>query len=132
MIFLVSCVRPLVSHVRPCGHEFFSCPCFLVLICNVVVQLFFGVLSKMPCATAVNDFLGVLCATIGVSCSTKCSTMWTRIFLVLIFNVTAIWCPMLRPHGFVGLISDVHKTIYTNRYRRDPTLILLFCTVIEK
>ena len=35
----------------------------------------FGVLSIMPCATAVNDFLGVLCATFGVSCSTKCSTM---------------------------------------------------------
>ena len=27
----------------------------------------FGVLSIMPCATAVNDFLGVPCATIGVS-----------------------------------------------------------------
>ena len=26
----------------------------------------------MPCAIAVNYFLGVLCATIGVSCSTKC------------------------------------------------------------
>ena len=40
-------------------------------------QMFFGVLSIMPCATAVDDFLGVLCATFGVSCS----TMWTRIFL---------------------------------------------------
>ena len=39
--------------------------------------MFFGVLSIMLCATAVNDFLGVLCATFGVSCSTKCSTMWT-------------------------------------------------------
>ena len=35
----------------------------------------FGVLAIMPCATAVSDFLGVLCATIGVSCSTKCLTM---------------------------------------------------------
>ena len=34
LIFLVSCVRPLVSHVRPCGHEIFSCPYFLVLIFN--------------------------------------------------------------------------------------------------
>ena len=64
-------------------------------------QIFFGVLSIMPCATAVNDFLGVLCATFGVSCSTKCSTMWTRFFfpycLVFIFNVMTISCPMLRP-----------------------------------
>ena len=39
MIFLVSCVRPLVSHVRPnvrpCGHDIFSCPYFLVYIFNV-------------------------------------------------------------------------------------------------
>ena len=42
-------------------------------------QRFFGVLSIMPCAITVNDFLDVLCATIGVSCSTKCSTMWTRV-----------------------------------------------------
>ena len=37
--FIVFCVRPLVSHVRPnvrpCGHEIFSCPYFLVLIFNV-------------------------------------------------------------------------------------------------
>ena len=38
---------------------------------NTGHQMFFGVLSIMPCATAVNDFLGVLCATFGVSCSTK-------------------------------------------------------------
>ena len=29
-------------------------------------QMFFGVLSIMSCATAVNDLLGVLCETIGV------------------------------------------------------------------
>ena len=34
--------------------------------------MFFSVPSIMSCATALNDFLGVLCATIGVSCSTKC------------------------------------------------------------
>ena len=39
--------------------------------------MFLGVLSIMSCAIAVNDF-GVLCATIGVSCSIRCSTMWTR------------------------------------------------------
>ena len=32
----------------------------------------FGVLSKMQYATVVNDFHGVLCATISVSCLTKC------------------------------------------------------------
>ena len=31
---------------------------------NTGHQMFFGVLSIMPCATAVNDFLGVLCATL--------------------------------------------------------------------
>ena len=64
--------------------------------------MFFGVLSIMPCATAVNDFLGVLCATFGVSWSTKCSNIWTRIFFVYLLssidlNVKTISCPMLRP-----------------------------------
>ena len=45
---------------------------------NIGHQMFFGVLSIMPCATAVNDFLGVLCATFGVSCSTKYLTIWTQ------------------------------------------------------
>ena len=58
IIFLVSCVRPLVSHVRSnvraCGHEFFSCPYFLVLI----------------------------------------------------FNVTTIWCPMLRPLSCLTMFCD--------------------------
>ena len=44
--------------------------CFLERA-NIGHQMFFGVLSIMPCATAVSDFLGVLCAT-------KCSTMWTQ------------------------------------------------------
>ena len=69
-------------------------------------QMFFGVLSIMPCTTAVNDFLGVLCATFGVSCS----TMWTRnffvSFLVLNFNVTTISCPMLRPLSCLTMFCD--------------------------
>ena len=74
-------------------------------------QMFFGVLSIMPCATAVNDFLGVLCATFGVSCSTKCSTMWTRNFFVSLlssidFNVTTISCPMLRPLSCLTMFCD--------------------------
>ena len=73
----------------------------------------FGVLSIMPCATAVNDFLGVLCATFDVSCSTKCSTMWTRIFFMSLlssidFNVTTISCPMLRPLSCLTMFCD-HK-----------------------
>ena len=55
-------------------------------------QMFFGVLSIMPCATAVNDFLGVLCATFGVSCSTKCSTMWTRKFFVSLLSSIDFQC----------------------------------------
>ena len=67
-------------------------------------QMFFGVLSIMPCATAVNDFL-------GVSCSTKYSTMWTRIFFVSLlssidFNVTTISCPMLRPLSCLTMFCD--------------------------
>ena len=55
----------------------------------------FGVLSIMPCATAVDDFLGVLCATFGIdSCSTKCSAMWTRnFFRVLTFTPRAVFIP---------------------------------------
>ena len=55
-------------------------------------QMFFGALSIMPCATAVNDFLGVLCATFGVSCSTKCSTMWTRNFFVSLLSGIDFQC----------------------------------------
>ena len=54
--------------------------------------MLFGVLSIMPCATAVNDFLGVLCATFGVSCSTKCSTMWTRNFFVSLLSSIDFQC----------------------------------------
>ena len=47
-------------------------------------QMFFSVLSILPCATAVNDLLGVLCATICVSCS----TMWTQIvFMSLLSSI---------------------------------------------
>ena len=74
-------------------------------------QMFFGVLSIMPYATAVNDFLGVLCATFGVSCSTKCSPMWTRNFFVSLlcsihFNVTTISCPVLRPLSCLTMVCD--------------------------
>ena len=55
-------------------------------------QMFFVVLSIMPCATAVNDFLGVLCATFGVSCSTKCSTMWIQIFFVSLLSSIDFQC----------------------------------------
>ena len=48
--------------------------------------MLFGVLSIMPCVTAVNDYLGVLCATFGVSCSTKCFTMWTRNCIVSLLS----------------------------------------------
>ena len=58
-------------------------------------QMFFGVLSKMPCATAVNDLFGVLCATFGVSCSTECTTMWTETF-------------------FVSLLSSIHFQCYNH------------------
>ena len=54
-------------------------------------QMFFGVLSIMPCATAVNNFLGVLCATFGVSCSTKCST-WTQIFFLSLLSSIDFQC----------------------------------------
>ena len=74
-------------------------------------QMFFCVLSIMLCATAVNDFLGVLCATFGVSCSTKCSTMWAQIFFVSLLssidlNVTTISCPMLRPLSCLTMFCD--------------------------
>ena len=55
-------------------------------------QMFFGVLSIMLCATAVDDFFGVLCATICVSCSTKYSTMWTRNFFVSSLSIIDFQC----------------------------------------
>ena len=79
--------------------------------------MLFGVLPKMPCATAVNDFLGVLCATFGVSCS----TMWTRNFFVSLLSSEDFQCydhfrvsqcfVIITFHWFVGLISNFHKTI---------------------
>ena len=89
-------------------------------------QTFFGVLLIMSCATAVNDFLGVLCANFGVSCSTKCSTMWTRNFFVSLLSsndfqcydhfvsyvtttsVSHNVCDHIF-HWFVGLIFNFHK-----------------------
>ena len=59
---------------------------------NRGLQIFLGVLSIMPCATAVNNFLGVLCATFGVSCSTKCSTIWTRNFFVSLLSSIDFQC----------------------------------------
>ena len=55
-------------------------------------HMFFGVLSIMPCATAVNNFLGVLCAAIGVSSSAKCSIMWTRNFFVSLLSSIDFQC----------------------------------------
>ena len=93
------------------------------------MEMFFGVLSIMPCATAVNDFLGVLCATFGVSCSTKCSTMWTRIFFVSLlssidFNVTTISCPMLRPLSCLTMFCDHNFSLvcrFTQNYLNMDT-----------
>ena len=59
---------------------------------NIGHQMFFVVLSILPCATAVNDFLGVLCATFGVSCSTKCSTMWTQNCFVSLLSSIDFQC----------------------------------------
>ena len=83
--------------------------------------MFSGVLLIMPCATAVNDFLGVLCATFGVSCLTKCLTMWTRNFFVSLLSSIHFQCydhfrvsqcfVIITFHWFVGLISNFHKTI---------------------
>ena len=63
-------------------------------------QMFFGVLSIMPCATAVNNFLGVPCAVRPNVQSCGHEFFLCLYFLVLIFNVMTIWCPsnsMLRP-----------------------------------
>ena len=82
----------------------------------------FGALSIMSCATAVNDFLGVLCATIGVSCSNKCSTMWTRIVSVsLLSSINFLcydhWCPMLRPLSCVTIFFCDHNFSLICRFR---------------
>ena len=55
-------------------------------------QICFGVLSIMPRSTAMNDFLGVLCATFGGLCSTECSTMWTRNFFVSLLSSIDFQC----------------------------------------
>ena len=88
--------------------------------------MFLSVLSIMPCATAVNDFLGVLCATFGVSFSTKCSIVSLlsiidfqfsifnlRPFRVLCYDHSRVsQCfVIITIHWFVGLISNFHKTI---------------------
>ena len=95
--------------------------------------MFFGVLPIMTCATAINDFLGVLCVTIGgcslvspVSLSllatvtvtltdnhTQCMVVDVRppgheivsypYFLVLIFT---IWCPTLRTLSCLTMFCD--------------------------
>ena len=71
--------------------------------------MFSGVLSIMPCATAVNNFLGVLCATFGVSCSTKCSTMWTLNFFVSLLSSIIIIIYSLKT-------PQVRKTYYIVYY----------------
>ena len=69
--------------------------------------MFFGVLPIMPCATAVNDFLDVLCATFGVSCSTECSTMWTKIFFVSLLSSIDFQC-------YDNFVSYVTTTFVSN------------------
>ena len=54
IIFLVSCVRPLVSHVRPCGHGIISCPYSLVLIFNVTI-ISCSMLRPLSCLTMFCD-----------------------------------------------------------------------------
>ena len=68
----------------------------------------FGVLSIMP-----NDFFGVLCATFGVSCLPKCSTMWTRHFFVSLLPSIYFQCydhfvyrTMLRPLSCLTMFCD--------------------------
>ena len=66
--------------------------------------IFIGVISIMPCATAVYDFLGVMCATIGVSCS----TMRTQIFFVTLLSSI---CPMLRPLSCLTMLSGYNYSL---------------------
>ena len=70
--------------------------------------MLFGVRSIKPCATAVKEFLGVMCWTIGVSCLTKCSNMWTLIFLLssIDFQCYYHWCPMLQPLLCLAMFCD--------------------------
>ena len=42
--------------------------CVFGTVAQGTPQMLFGVLSIRPCATTVNDFLGVVCAIVGVSC----------------------------------------------------------------
>ena len=55
-------------------------------------QIVSGFCSIMPCATTVNDFFDVLCATFDVSCSTKCSIMWTQNFVVSLLSSIDFQC----------------------------------------
>ena len=75
--------------------------------------MFFGVLSIMSCATAVNDFLGVLCATFFSRPYFLVSISMLRQFRVLCydhFRVSQCFV-MITFHWFVGLITNFHETI---------------------
>ena len=84
----------------------------------------FGVLSIMPCATAVNDFLGVSCVRPLVShvrpnvrpCGHEIFSC--PYFLVLLFNVTTISCPMLRPLSCLTMFCD-HNFSLVCRFNRQ-------------
>ena len=69
----------------------------------------FGVLSIMPCATAVNDFLGVRPLVSHVRPNVRpCGheIFSCPYFLVLIFNATTISCPMLQPLSCLTIFCD--------------------------
>ena len=104
----------IISYTIKCGSRKWRInrknTCFFRTVEQRTPNVFWCPLNNVS-ATAVNDFLGVLCATFGVSCSTKCSTMWTRNFFVSLlssidFNVTTISCPMLRPLSCLTMLCD--------------------------
>ena len=77
----------------------------------------FGVLSIIPCATAVNDILGALCSTL-------CSIMWTRNFFVSLlssidYNVRTISCPMLRPLSVFSLVCRFNHQFSQHYINKD-------------
>ena len=70
-------------------------------------QMFFGVLLKMPCAI------------IGVRPNVRPSgheIFSCPYFLVLLFNVTTIWCPMLRPLSCLTMFCD-HNFLLICRFK---------------
>ena len=72
---LLVCVQPLVSHarpnVRPCGHEMFSCPYFLVLIFNVTT-ISCPMLRALSCLTMFCDHNFSLVCRFNLQFSQNC------------------------------------------------------------